>query len=309
MFGIRCSWGCLVLRIDRHVVNEPLPMRRGSLGLCLVLLFIWVPTCAAAQYEEHIVSVPVTGTESVLAATVYRPLVDARYPLVVVSHGSPPDPAERQAYGYWRKPALIDALIRRGFAVMVPIRRGFGATGGDYLADFGGCTSPGPDFHRASLAAAEDIVASVDYARRLPFVRPDRIVLIGQSAGGIASLAAAALKPEGVVAVANFSAGRGGDPSVNVGRPCFEDLMAQTIARHARSTDVPVLWFYAENDRFFAPPVVRKWFDAFSAGGGKGHLVIVPPFGRDGHDILLSPFGQAEWGPAFDVFMQEHGLP
>jgi dienelactone hydrolase len=79
------------------------------------------------------------------------------------------------------------------------------------------------------------------------------VVLVGQSAGGFASLAAASYAPEGLVAVVNFSGGRGGHPLTHPGTPCGAHQMADTVAHFATTTRVPVLWHYVQNDEFFAP--------------------------------------------------------
>jgi dienelactone hydrolase len=61
------------------------------------------------------------------------------------------------------------------------------------------------------------VLAAYAFTRKLPYVDASRIILAGQSAGGVAALYAAAQAPEGLVAVISFAAGRGADPA----RPAF----------------------------------------------------------------------------------------
>lgn len=122
-------------------------------------------------------------------------------------------------------------------------------------------------------------------------------------------MAAASKRPPGVVAVVNFSGGRGGRPNSSPGEPCGADNMKSAIARFAQTIRVPVLWHYAENDRYFSPQHVRDWFSAFEAAGAPGTLVMQPPFGRDGHSLFSAAAGRPIWTSAFDVFMVQTGYP
>lgn len=84
--------------------------------------------------------------------------------------------------------------------------------------------------------------------------------------------------------------------------------MAEAIGRYAKGIRAPVLWYYAENDSYFGPPVVRDWFDTFQQNGGHGELVIQPPFGSEGHYVLTNPGGAKYWGPVLDQFLAANGF-
>ena len=107
------------------------------------------------------------------------------------------------------------AFAQRGYAVVMPLRRGFGATGGEFAEDPGTCSDAA--YSRGERAAAEDVLAAYEFTRKLPYVDASRIILAGQSAGGVAALYAAAQAPEGLVAVLSFAAGRG---AIRPGRAC-----------------------------------------------------------------------------------------
>jgi len=148
----------------------------------------------------------------------------------------------------------------------------------------------------------------MEYARKLVFVDPQRILLAGQSAGGFASIAASSMNPAGLIGVVNFSGGRGGDPEMSPGEPCRPDTMAAAIGRFARTIKVPTLWIYAENDKFFGPKHVREWFAAFEGAGGKGRLAMEPAFGTDGHALFGSRSGVPIWTAEVDKFLTELGF-
>lgn len=275
-------------------------------AFCL-LVALATSACQTVEHRKQETLVPVSGADTQLAATVFYPKGDGPHPVAILNHGTPSSSDKRAQMGRWIKPAPINAFVERGFIVVIPMRRGFGATGGRYNGSIGGCGDP--DFYGGSLGAAEDIVATVTHARSLPGANPSKILLVGQSAGGIASLAAASLRPQGLVAVANFSGGRGsGRSSSTPGVPCFPERMAEAIGNYAKTTSVPVLWYYAENDSYFGPAVVRDWFASFEANGGRGQLVIQPPFGSEGHYVLTQPGGATHWGPALDRFLAENSI-
>jgi hypothetical protein len=84
--------------------------------------------------------------------------------------------------------------------------------------------------------------------------------------------------------------------------------LVETIRKFAKTIRTPVLWHYAENDLFLGPEVVRAMFTAFQEVGGKGRLVIQPPFGKNGHTLFTSPSGIPIWTPEFDKFLMEFDL-
>lgn len=261
----------------------------------------------ATDINETVVSIPMVehsiwgDSHRALVATVYKPQGDGPFPLIILSHGNPPDAMDRAKIGRYRKLAQIREFVRLGFEVIVPIRRGYGATGGTYAENPGSCN--GPDFASAGRNAAQDILATIDYADTLPDVDREHIVLVGQSAGGFASLAAASYAPKGVVAVVNFSGGRGGRPTTAPGQPCEPLRMAQVIGKFASTTTVPVFWHYVENDQYFSPDVVRTWYSAFVEAGGHGKLIIEKPFGRDGHGMFAVDRAIPIWLPEFRDFV------
>ncbi|WP_325088539.1 alpha/beta hydrolase family protein [Burkholderia contaminans] len=260
-------------------------------------------TSIAPDLHETVIKVPVDEGASTrdIVATTYMPDGPGPFPLIVLSHGSPPDPRDRPKVRRYRALPQIRTFVKLGFAVIVPIRRGYGATGGVDEEDAGSCRHP--DYLTAGQQAARDVLAAVRYAQTLPQVDRNRVVLVGQSAGGFASLAAASYAPQGVVAVVNFSGGRGGNPTTHPGMPCDPKQMADTIGHFASTTRVPVLWHYVQNDRYFAPEVVATWFDAFQGAGGRGQMIVEPPFGKNGHGMFAVKDAIPIWLPHFEAFV------
>jgi dienelactone hydrolase len=199
------------------------------------------------------------------------------------------------------------AFAKRGYAVVMPLRRGFGETGGEFAEDPGSCGHP--DFERGEQAAAADVLAAYAFARTLPYVDPQRMLLAGQSAGGVVSLYAAAQRPPGLQAVLAFAAGRGADPSGLPGVPCAAAGVAKVFAETGRAIKVPVLLYYAQNDLFFGPATSRAWYASFESGGGAAEFVLQPDFGANGHFVFSDPAGVGLWLPQVEDFLRRHHIP
>lgn len=243
-----------------------------------------------------------------IAATILRPEGAGPYGAVVLNHGVAGSRRERARES---SELLIEAakvFARRGYVVVMPLRRGFGATGGEMAEDPGTCSNP--DYQRGEYAASQDVMAAYDYARTLSYVDGNRMILAGQSAGGMVSIFAAGTRqPQGLVAVLSFAAGRGGDPEVNPGVPCAVEPIARVMDAVGRNIKVPVLMQWAENDLFFSPKISRGWFDRFSQAGASGaEYVLQPAFGRDGHYMFGSTLGVRYWLPTVEAFLAKHNI-
>lgn len=256
-----------------------------------------------ARFVQSEVRVPAQGGRTTLAVTILRPSGIGPFGAVILNHGTPPTAAERRAESPRMLIEAAMAFAGRGYAVVMPLRRGFGATGGFFAEDPGYCSNP--DFRRGEAAAAADILAAYEFARRLPYVDGSRILLAGQSAGGVASLYAAAQRPEGLAAVIAFSAGRGGDASPD-GVPCAAERLAAVFGEMGRAVKAPVLLYYAENDRLFGPETSRAWFSSFKAGGATAQYVLQGPYGADGHYVFSDA---AAWLPTVERFLARYGVP
>ena len=242
-----------------------------------------------------------------IAATILRPEGAGPYGAVVLNHGVAGSRRERARES---SDLLIDAakvFARRGYVVVMPLRRGFGATGGEMAEDPGTCSNP--DYQRGEFAASQDVMAAYDYARALPYVDGNRMMLAGQSAGGMVALFAAGTRqPQGLQAVLSFAAGRGGDPEINPGIPCAVEPIAKVMDAVGRNVKVPVLMQWAENDLFFSPKISRGWYERFNAGGARAEYVLQPAFGKDGHYLFGDTLGVRYWLPTVEAFLAKNNI-
>jgi dienelactone hydrolase len=247
----------------------------------------------------------VPSPNGMMVTDVFLPKGKGPFPVVVYSHGRDGDPSGRASLQHPLRPALATFWTQRGIAVVAPIRPGYGLTGGSDVEDHGSC-SRGPDFHRTASEAARAIMATVAWVRQQSWARPDRILLVGQSVGGLGTVAAAAETPPGVVGYVNFAGGSGGDPKHSPGHSCRPDLLTDLYGQYGGSSRLPGLWFYASNDLFWGPDAPKQWGQAYNGHGGHASLNFTGPSGSNGHHLFAESPGL--WQAKVAAFMRERGM-
>lgn len=259
----------------------------------------------AQSIEQEPVVVPATfgSTQALLEGMVVRPNGPGPYPVVIMNHGAPRDPKERATMAPEQRVPQAHEFAKRGWAVLVFMRRGYGKSQGEYAESTGNCNNP--NYVASGEQSAEDIRQAIKYVARQPWADAKRIVSVGQSAGGLATVALTANPPPGLVAAISFAGGRGsrGDNDV-----CQADRLVDAFGVFGRTSRIPMLWVYTENDLFFWPALARQMHQAFTRSGGKAELVQLPPFGKDGHSLFPTADAIPIWAPLVDRFLAEQRL-
>ena len=283
---------------------------------CAVALGLMVSAAAFAQLDPEFLG-PRLVAEDVriaapggyeVAATILRPDGNGPFGAVILNHGVPGSEEERARESSEIFMATAAVFARRGYVVVMPLRRGFGHTGGRMMEDAGSCRNP--DYMGAEQNAADDVMAAYEYTRKLPYVDGNRMILAGQSGGGVVALFTAGMRqPQGLVAVLGFAAGRGGNPDIRPGVPCAGEAVAKVFDVLGKQIKVPVLLNYAENDQYFNEETSRGWYKRLAAGGTKAEYVLQPAFGRDGHYLFSDLVGVRYWLPTVEHFLAENKVP
>jgi dienelactone hydrolase len=228
--------------------------------------------------------VPSPDTDIAARALLFRPHGAGPFRLAVIAHASTQNGLRRAQMPQPEYRALAAFLVARGFAVLVPERLGHGATGGRYVEDQGGCDEA--DYAHSGRATAEEISLALDYLRKQDFVRKDAAVVLGHSAGGWGALALAGTDPKAISAIIAFAPGRGGHANDEPNRICASHTLVTAAAEFGKAARVPVTWFVADNDSYFAPTFSRGLADAFRGGGGKVDFRKLPALGSEGHWMI-----------------------
>jgi dienelactone hydrolase len=184
--------------------------------------------------------------------------------------------------------SLTAWLVAHGYAVLLPQRPGHGETGGRYLEDQGPCQRA--QYVKSGEATADSIAAVINFMVEQPFIKPNGVLVVGNSAGGWGALALAGRNPPNVSAIVNISGGRGGRNLGRANSNCSPGRLVAAAGKFGRTARIPTLWLYAENDSYFPPDLSRKMEAAYTAAGGKVEYVLLSPRTVEGHSLIdVSP--------------------
>ncbi|MFJ4294362.1 dienelactone hydrolase family protein [Cupriavidus sp. NPDC089707] len=253
------------------------------------------------RFTEQVVMLPKAAIPSRidLEATVFKPPGEGPFPLVVINHGKAPGRPFTQ--GRARFPAQSAEFLRRGYVVVLPMRQGFARSGGAYVG--GSC-----DIEANGMMQADDVVATLDYLATLPYIDMERIVVIGQSHGGLTTMAFSTIGYPGVRGVVNFAGGLR-----NLNCADWEDRLVDAFASYGSTARYPSLWVYGDNDSYWPVPLPGRMFNAYKAQAkgeaAKTWLIDVGEFGSDSHRLFSAREGIPLWLPEVAAFFHELGLP
>lgn len=186
-----------------------------------------------------------------LEVVIFRPDGTGPFPLAIFNHGSTGNGTNTALFKATVFEAdLADFLNDRGWIVAFPQRRGRGKSGGLYDEGFSADRRQGYTCDiDVSLAGAEraldDIGAAMAALRQRPDIAPSRVLIGGQSRGGILSVAYAGMHPDQISGVINFVGGW-----VGTGCDAASRLNGTLFERGARF-NLPTLWLYGYQDRFY----------------------------------------------------------
>jgi dienelactone hydrolase len=294
---MRATWLLLLVLLVGCAAPAPLERAAGPLGR------------AEGEWgqQDHFLPVRESGGGArLILARLCRPPGEGRHRLVVINHGKSPFAAQRAAL----QPASCGAehvrwFLERGFAVLLPVRRGYGESGGAMAEAYPACSAP-RDYAAGALEAARDIRAAIDYGTGLPGVQADRVVVVGQSAGGLGTIALSSTNDARVAALVNMAGGDGGRLNQVANNVCQPDALVAAMARFGASARAPMLWVYTANDSYFGPDLAASMHRAYVAAGGRAELLALPGWGLDGHILFGARGGSAVWGKPVERFL---GLP
>jgi dienelactone hydrolase len=269
--------------------------------LSAIVTLVSTLTCApatAAEMRDEVVQVPIKDGmfTAHLTTRIYAPPGDGPFPLVVINHGKATVPAAMQK----DDPFYFQAIefVRRGYAVVVPIRAGFGSSGGTYY-------QPNCAFAKGARHWADSVQAAIDYARTLSYVDSAHIVVIGQSQGGLTSVALAERNLPGVLGIVDIAGGMQETHCVG-----GDEMLVNDFRELGRKSTVPVLFLYGDNDRFWGDgKLSRRFFDAYHEGNPNAQYFDEGIFSEgDSHMIFHRYSGVKIWMPPVRRFFESLGL-
>ncbi|GAB3442940.1 CocE/NonD family hydrolase [Massilia solisilvae] len=247
------------------------------------------------RLNEHIVLIPAgPDHQAMMETTVFTPNGPGPFPLLIINHGKDPGRPDQQPRDRFYH--MAHAFVARGYAVIVPMRQGFASSTGRYRDH--GC-----DMTANGYTQASDILDALNYAREQPWVDPQRIVIAGQSYGGLATIALGTQQLPGVRGLLNFAGGLRDEEC------SWQRELVSAYANYGANARIPSLWMYGANDSLFGPELATRMHDAYLLAGGQGKLVEYGAFKRDSHGMLASRDGEKVWLGETEEFLKQVGMP
>jgi len=230
-----------------------------------------------------------------LEAIVIRPNDGRKHPLAVLNMG-----VAALLYDEIRPDVQLDQtreFARRGWVAITFTRRGWGHSEGTYNESVTKCETA--EYLRVGRRAAEDVREVVRLMDEKAYVDASKVIVVGWVGGG--SLSLIADPPPGLAAAVIFA----GSESVLL--RCPQKVANEVYSTYGRTSHIPTLWVYSENDHVISEDLIRRTYTFFTETGGNGEFLLAPPFPIDGHS-LFSLQGIPVWTRYVDDFLEKHGV-
>ncbi|WP_194466895.1 S9 family peptidase [Bradyrhizobium sp. CCBAU 53340] len=284
-------------------------MRVKAIALAILLIMSIATTTSAISgdlvQERQYLRAKIGGQDVRLEALfVKRADARGRLPIAFFNHGRP---AYREMTLDQSLTAndpginLLADMARRGWLVVAIHRRGYGLSDGPTQADSPCAVDASMSWMNAD---ADDIQASIEVVAKRPDADPTRMIVMGGSAGGAASLALGARNPPGLAAVINIAGGEHWTGCMALRESIPVDFRTLGSRSH-----IPNLWLFAKNDLNHPLDQIEVMRAAFAGAGADLKLVLFEPIGEDGHTGMYSIVGRTQWLVELDSFLRAHNLP
>ncbi len=283
-----------------------------ALGLLAALAVAVAPPPAVAQdapigeplrQENGFLRIQAKGREVRLESLIVRPEgATGRLPLAIITHGRNSSSLSMGDLRAARYATLARDLARRGWLAAVVMRRGTGQSDGP-LPSLASC--PAPDVAGSFGDDADDIEGALRVLQARPDVDGQRVILLGESAGGATAMALMRRKPPGLRGVVNVAGGLNLEGCTERG----QDALVAAMTAWQGPDAVPQLWIYARNDELFPPALVARMRKAALDAGADVRFIDLPELKPRGHMAFLHGQARHLWLREMDASLRAWGLP
>jgi dienelactone hydrolase len=253
------------------------------------------------------------NTTTNMVTELFLPSGQGPFPVLIYSHGRSGTPEARANIQEVIPREYLRFWLSKGFAVVASMRPGYGKTGGPDRENpghawdnHGNCTRK-PNYINSIQMASQAPLEVIAWTQKQAWANPSAIIISGNSVGGITSVSVGSKNPKGVVGSINFAGGIGGNPVLSPRKSCDPNQLLEMYREFGKTTKIPSLWLYAENDLFWGSDQPKAWHSAFSNGGSSTSLVMTSALQRpDGHELIF--FGKDLWLSHVEDFIKKLGF-
>lgn len=246
-----------------------------------LLIGFTISIYSQTQYTERVLTRFIENNKPVsLEMVVFKPddVGKGPFPTLIYNHGSTGRGDNPILFKITKVNQSIAYFFNRlGWLVVFPQRRGRGQSDGIYDEGFNKDRSGYSHSPKISLLglerALDDIDEVVKYLKINPLVESDKMLIGGESRGGLLSIVYAGTRPDVFIGAINFVGGWiAEDPKSWFLRLFYnysKEVNTESFKRGATFAR-PTIWLYGENDRFYSIEHAESNFKAFISAGGIG---------------------------------------
>lgn len=227
-----------------------------------------------------------------LETTIFKPSGSGPFPLVIINHGKAPGNPHFQSR--YRPLTAVRYFLERNYIVFVPMRVGFSKSGG---SNSEGC----PSMYSEGIMQSESLQPVIDYAHQLDYVDKSKTLIVGQSHGGLTTLAYGAVSQDtSIKGLVNFAGGLRKDQC-----PGWQNDLIRASGAFGKLTKIPTIWFYGDNDSFFSRELSTAMFEKYKEGNVDSQLINFGIFKNDSHTLFSDREGREIWEPHLTKFLNK----
>lgn len=231
-------------------------------------------------------------------------------PYLIFNHGTVIGLGRANEVNSKRFETIGNFFSNYGFITIIPIRAGYGESGGA-VSDFkGSCLKP--KIIEGMNNMVHQNLQVLQYIKNIPYINLNEGLIAGQSGGGGLSIAMASENIPGLKGVINFA----GALKDTYAQPksasskelteinCASEETKAAFKYYGSSTKVPSLWLYSINDRIVGITKPMEWFQTFQKANyiPKGKFEFLQSYKLEGHGFMNDA---NIWVPQFNKFLEE----
>lgn len=245
-----------------------------------------------------------------IIVTIYKDKKINKGPYLIFNHGTNLGLNKAHEVNSKSLDAIGNFFSKYGFITIIPIRAGYGESGGA-ISDFKG-TCLKPKIIEGMNNMVHQNLKVLEYIRNIPYININEGLIAGVSGGGGLSIAVASENISGLKGVVNFAGAlkdvyaQPTSQNINERREinCASEETKLAFKYYGSSTKVPSLWLYSINDRIIGITKPMEWFQTFQKANyiPKGKFEFLQSYKLDGHGFMND--GNI-WIPQFNKFLQE----